>query len=77
MVEHGLVEHHQQVAIRQRQAVVRAAAERRRPVPVHDQLRLGAVGDVEHHHAGIAPGGVGGVAVNDGVMQAVAARGGP
>ena len=29
VVEHRLVEHHQQLAIRQRQAIVRAAAERR------------------------------------------------
>ena len=44
-----------------------------------DQLRwaisfgLLAVGDVDHHHAGVAPGRVGGVAVHDRVVQAVAA----
>ena len=38
VVEHRLVEHDEQIAVRQRQAIVRAAAERRRPVAVDDQL---------------------------------------
>src|SRR5471032_3140254 len=41
---------------------------------MHDQFRFGAVGDVEYHHAGVAPGAVGGVAVNDRMMQAVTPR---
>src|SRR6185436_5110371 len=42
-----------------------------------NQFRFGPVGDIDHHHAGVAPGGIGGVAVDDGVMQAEAARAGP
>ncbi len=73
MVEHRLVEHHQQVPIGQRQAVVGAAAERRAPVAMHDQLRLAAVLNIDHHQAGIAPGGIRGIAVHDRMVQAVAA----
>ena len=71
MVEHGLVENDEEIAVGQRQAIVRAAAEGRRPVAVRDQFRSGAVGDVDHDEAGIAPGAVSGVAVDDGVVQAV------
>ena len=40
VVEHRFVEHDEQLAVRQRQAIVRAAAERRAPVAVDDELRL-------------------------------------
>ena len=73
MIEHGLVEHDQKIAVGQGQAIVRAAAERRRPVPVRDQFWSRAVGDIDHDQAGVAPCAVRGVAVDDGVMQAVAA----
>ena len=42
MVEHGLVEHAQQLALGQGQAIVGAAAEGRAPVAVDDQLRAGS-----------------------------------
>src|SRR5205809_5679354 len=41
---------------------------RRRPVAVGHELRTRAVGDIDHHHAGVAPGGVGCVAVHDRMM---------
>jgi len=74
VIEHGFVEHDEKIALRQRQAIVRAAAERRAPVAVDNELRFLAVADVDPDHAGVAPGGVGRVAVNDCVMQAVAPR---
>jgi hypothetical protein len=70
IVEHRLVEHHQEVAVGQRQAVVGSALERRRPVAVDDQLGLAAVGHVHHHEAGVAPGAPGDVAMHDRVVQA-------
>ena len=73
IVEHRLVGDHQQVAIRQRQAIVSAASERRRPVVVLDQLRLAAVGDVHHDEPAVAPRAVSGIAVDDRMMQAEAA----
>src|SRR6266852_711645 len=72
VIEHGFVEHDQQIAVGQRQAVVRAAAEGRGPVAMDDQFWRAAVGDVDHHKSGVAPCAVGGVAVDDGVMQTVA-----
>src|SRR6185312_16014230 len=52
MIEHGLVENDQQVAVRQWQAVVGPTAERRRPVAVRDEVWARAVCDIDHHHAG-------------------------
>src|SRR2546430_7417815 len=77
MIENGLVEHDEQIAVRQRQTIVRAAAERRRPIAMGDQLGPRAVGNIDHHHAGVAPGGVSGIAMNDRMMQSVPARRGP
>src|SRR5712671_3750470 len=71
MIEHRLVEHHQQVAIGQRQAIMGASPEGRAPVAVRDQLRRAAVGDVDHDQPAVAPGPIDGVAVNDRVMQPV------
>ena len=73
MIQNGFIEHGQQIAVGQRQAIVGAATERRRPVPLGDQLGLRAVGDIDHHHAGVAPGGIGGVAVHDRMVQSIAA----
>ena len=38
VIEHGLVEHDEEIAVGQGQAIVRPAAERRRPVAMRDQL---------------------------------------
>src|SRR5262249_6662184 len=77
MIEHGFIEDDEQIAVRQRQAIVRAAAERRRPIAMGNALGPRAIGNVDHHHAGVAPGRVSGVAINDRVVQSVAAGGGP
>ena len=73
IVEHGLVDDDEQIALGQRQRVVRAAAERRRPDLVDDELRIGLVLDVDNGEAGVAPAAIGDVVVDDGVMQAEAA----
>ena len=38
-----LVKHDQQIAVGERETIMRTAAERRRPVSVRDQLWLGAI----------------------------------
>src|ERR1700757_3347936 len=53
---------------------MRTAAERRATVLVGAELRLGAILDVQNDHPGIAPGKIGGVSVNDGMMQALPTR---
>ena len=53
----------------QRQRRVRAAGERRRPVDVRQQLRLGRVADVHDGEAAIAPRAVAQIAGNDHVVQ--------
>ena len=52
---------------------MRAAAKRRRPVLVNDELRIALVLDVDHHETGIAPRAIGNVVVDHRVVQAVAA----
>jgi hypothetical protein len=70
-VEHRLFEDDQQVAIGQRQGVVGAAGDRRKPALMGNQLGRAAVGDVDHHEAGVALAAIGGVAVDDRMMQAI------
>src|SRR4051812_20553887 len=77
IVEHRLVQYTQQLALGQGQAVVGAAAEGRAPVAVDDRLGRSTVGHVQHDHAGVAPGAVGGIAVHDRMVQAIAALGRP
>ena len=55
--------------------VWRAAAERRAPVAVRQQLRRGRVGNVEDRQAAVAPRRIGEVAGDDRVVQRVALAG--
>jgi len=65
----------EQVAIRQRQRRMRAAAEGRVPVSVHDQLGPGRIGDVEDGEATVTPGGKGKVARHEGMVRFVGITG--
>ena len=67
-----LVGHHEEVPIGQGERRVRAAAERRIPVPVREEPGAGRVGDVENGQAPIAPGGVREVPGDEGVVERVA-----
>ena len=74
VVEHGLVEHDEQVAVGQRQAVVRAAAERRRTsrgATISFGLARSATSITTMPASRQAR--IGGVAVDDGMVQAEAA----
>ena len=73
VVEHGLVDDDQEIALRQWQRVVRSAAERRRPDLVDDQLGVRAILDIDDREAGVAPAAISDVLVDDGVMQPEAA----
>src|SRR5260221_13589230 len=64
VVEHSLVEDDEEVAIGERQAVMRAPTEGRRPVAMYDQLGSGLGLDVDDGEAGVAPGAIG-----DGVVD--------
>lgn len=72
VVEHRFIQHHQQVTIRQRQRGMRSAAERRAPVAMTNQPRLGTVFDIQQRQAAVAPAAVGGIPGNNGVMQRMA-----
>ena len=72
VVEHRFIQHHQQIAIRQRQRGMRSAAERRAPVAMTNQPRLGTVFDIQQRQAAVAPAAVGGIPGNNGVMQRIA-----
>lgn len=54
---------------------MRTSTEWRRPILVSDQPGLGSILDIQDHYPGVAPGKVGRVAVDDGVMQTLPARG--
>ena len=73
--ERRLVGEDEQLAVRQGQRRMRAAAARLRQA-VHQDFRLGRIGDVDHGQAAVAPGGVGDVAVEQRVVQRVALAGG-
>ena len=72
VIEHRFIQHHQQIAIRQRQRGMRSAAERRAPVAMANQPRLGTVFDIQQRQAAVAPAAVGGIARDNRVMQRVA-----
>ena len=72
VIQHRLVQHHQQVAIRQRQRSVRPTAKRRAPVTVANELRPGAILHVQQRQAAVAPAAIRGVAGNNRMVQRVA-----
>ena len=78
VIEHGLIQHNQKIAIRQGEGNY---ACRRRMAATSSGARSVSVwrdpAISSTTMPGIAPRGVGGVAMNDGVMQTVAARGRP
>jgi flavin-dependent dehydrogenase len=73
IVQDRLVEHDEEVSVEKGKAVVRASAVGRRPVLVRDLLRMMAVGDVDQHHSGVAPSGIGYVSCDNRMMEPVAA----
>src|SRR6185437_14130356 len=70
IVEHRLIDNHEQVATRQRKSVVRTTAERWSPHFVSDQLWIRLVLHVDHGEAGVAPAAIGNVVPHDRMMQA-------
>ena len=72
VIQHRLIKHHQQIPIRERQRGVGAAAKRRAPVTVANQLRLSAVLHIEQGQAAVAPAAVGGVAGDNRMMKGIA-----
>ncbi len=72
VIEHRFVQHHQQFAVRQRQRGVRAAAKRRTPVTVANELRLSTILHVQQRQAAVAPAAVRGIAGNNRVVERVA-----
>src|SRR5687767_9094196 len=69
--EGGLVPKHKQLALRQRQRRMRAAAARLRGA-VHEDPRPRLVGDVDHGQPAVTPRAVGDVAVEERVVQRIA-----
>ena len=72
VIEHRFVQHHQQIAVRQRQRGVRPTAKRRAPVTVANELRLGAILHVQQRQAAVAPAAVRGIPRNNRVVEGVA-----
>jgi hypothetical protein len=73
----GLIGEHQQVAIGERQRRMCAASEGRIEVAMGEQLGPGRIADIEHGEPAIAPGAIGEVAGDEGVVQRVAPALGP
>jgi hypothetical protein len=72
IVDIALISEDREAAAGQRQRRVGAAAERRAPVAVGEQLWRGRVGDIKDCHSAVAPRGVGKVAADDRMVQRVA-----
>jgi hypothetical protein len=75
--EIGLVGEHEEVAVGERQRRMRAAAKGRIEVAMGEQLGPGRIADVEHGEPAFAPGGIGVVAGDQGMVQRVAPALGP
>ncbi|CAH0326137.1 hypothetical protein SRABI106_04571 [Rahnella aquatilis] len=71
IIQHCLVEHDQQIPVRQRQRGMRAAAKWRTPVAVRNQLWRAAVFDIQQRQAAVTPAGICRIPADNGMVQRI------